>query len=265
MIEKQRTMERPWDILIILDGCRYDYFERYNTMDGKLIKVVSPATGTRAWFEKINSYDCSNVIYMTPIVKFDSWYPEHDFFKVIRHWDKNITYEYNGVNPIGIAKLAIKCIKKYPKQKVIVHFCTPHPPFLTIDSKHQEMIKEESIQTNKTMKESKMKQKSLYVLWMLKQRFPTIFFWYIERLLGVHSGMLALYQAGGFKLIRKLYYDNLILVLSAVERIKDSTDKKIVVTADHGQRLGEYGMFGHGGWRSKSVVVVPWFETGGKI
>jgi len=264
-IEPQRIMEKRWDVLVILDGCRYDYFEKYNTIEGNLKKVKSPVTGTKAWLRRITSYDCSNIIYMTPMVKFDLWYPKHGFFKVIRLWDKNITYKYAGVDPIGIAKRAVECIKEYPDKRVIVHFFTPHPPFLTIDPEHQQKIKEESNLADKNIEKSKLKRKILFILWILKQRFPTVVFWHLERLLGVHSGMLVLFQAGGFKLIRQLYYDNLMLVFDAVKEIKDSVNKKIVVTADHGQRLGEYGMFGHGGWNSKSMVTVPWFETRGTL
>ena len=137
----------------------------------------------------------------------------------------------------------------------------PHPPFLTIDSKYKEKIKEESIRTDKNIKNSKLKQKTLFIIWALKQRFPTVVFWYLERLLGLHSGMLVLYKAGGFKLIQKLYYDNFKLSLLSINEIRNNTKGKMVVTADHGQRLGDYGMFGHGGWKSKSVVEVPWFEV----
>jgi len=259
MIEKQNAMDREWDILILLDGCRYDYFKEYNTIKGNLKKVVSPSTGTKDWFERIINSKCDDIIYLTPIVKFDTWYPNHGLFKEVKLWGDKKSFKYSALNPLDISRIAGEYIKKYPNKRIIVHFLVPHPPFLTMAPEHKEKIKKESLKTDENIKKSKLKRKFLFIIWMLKQRFPTIIFWHLERLLGLHGGMLVLYKTGGFKLIRELYRNNLILALSAINKIY--TRGKMIITADHGQRLGEYGMFGHGGWRSKSVIEVPWFEV----
>jgi hypothetical protein len=43
-----------WDILIILDACRYDYFERtvYKYLKGHLRKVIGPDSHTLPWAKK---------------------------------------------------------------------------------------------------------------------------------------------------------------------------------------------------------------------
>ena len=58
MIDQRKLIhERNWDVLIILDACRYDYFEKvymdYFGDMGKLQTVKSPATWTGAWVAEI--------------------------------------------------------------------------------------------------------------------------------------------------------------------------------------------------------------------
>lgn len=52
-----------WDILIILDACRYDVFEKVHGtyLDGELKKVRSEGSETREWLKKtwVDKYDLS--------------------------------------------------------------------------------------------------------------------------------------------------------------------------------------------------------------
>ena len=44
--------------------------------------------------------------------------------------------------------------------------------------------------------------------------------------------------------------------------IEEYSNKKIIITADHGELLGEDGNYGHRGTRRhKHIVEVPWFEV----
>jgi len=51
MIKEAKIMEEDWDYLIILDTCRYDYFEGivYEFFVGKLEKRVSLGKETPQW------------------------------------------------------------------------------------------------------------------------------------------------------------------------------------------------------------------------
>ena len=53
----------------------------------------------------------------------------------------------------------------------------------------------------------------------------------------------------------KLFFLKYIKII--IEKYKG---KNILIIADHGERLGEKGNYGHGGKRHKEVVEVPWFE-----
>lgn len=60
-------MEEDWDYLIILDGCRYDYFREVHEgyLDGTLQKFASPATGTKEWCEKVFRSTYEDVVYVS--------------------------------------------------------------------------------------------------------------------------------------------------------------------------------------------------------
>ena len=65
--------------------------------------------------------------------------------------------------------------------------------------------------------------------------------------------------------VRRLYRENLDLALSAVDRLLDSIDGKTVISADHGEALGErerplpVRFYGHmDGLYMPELVTVPW-------
>ena len=50
-------------------------------------------------------------------------------------------------------------------------------------------------------------------------------------------------------------------MLKHVKKIIDLyPKKKIIITSDHGERLGEKGNYGHGGKKEKVLLEVPWLE-----
>jgi hypothetical protein len=59
--------------------------------------------------------------------------------------------------------------------------------------------------------------------------------------------------------LRDAYIRNIEVVLPEVERLAEEMEGRVVVTADHGELLGEYGMFSHPyGLRAKELREVPW-------
>jgi hypothetical protein len=63
---------------------------------------------------------------------------------------------------------------------------------------------------------------------------------------------------------RKAYEDNLRLALAWALRIVESVDGRVVITADHGELFGEYGLFSHPHKvYVPELVTVPWIELEG--
>ena len=59
------------------------------------------------------------------------------------------------------------------------------------------------------------------------------------------------------------YLDNLRLVLREIDRLLENVDApRTVLTSDHGNAFGEWGIYGHPiGFQHPVVKNVPWVET----
>lgn len=65
--------------------------------------------------------------------------------------------------------------------------------------------------------------------------------------------------------LKEAYLKNLREVLKYVEKLKEKLNGKIVITADHGEFLGEYNMYNHPyGIKAKEVREVPWHVSTSK-
>jgi len=60
--------------------------------------------------------------------------------------------------------------------------------------------------------------------------------------------------------IHDAYRNDIRFALQYVSKLA-KFNKRIIISADHGERLGEHGRFGHGGNRDKVVIEVPLFEV----
>lgn len=61
--------------------------------------------------------------------------------------------------------------------------------------------------------------------------------------------------------LREIYKSNLEIALRYVTKLVRKLSGHIVVTADHGEFLGEYGMYGHPpGRKLPELIEVPWLE-----
>ena len=60
-------MDEDWDVIIILDACRYDYFKKTypKFLKGKLKKVQSIASNTPGWLKKTFKDIYKNIVYVS--------------------------------------------------------------------------------------------------------------------------------------------------------------------------------------------------------
>lgn len=70
-------------------------------------------------------------------------------------------------------------------------------------------------------------------------------------------------DGGDFEKVWRGYLENLRLVLDQVELLLKNLDsKKVIITADHGELFGEWGLYSHGvGIPHPKLRKVPWVET----
>jgi hypothetical protein len=273
---------------VVLDACRYDYFEKvYEKYLGKgdLKKAVSPAIQTMQWLNKIfpDKYD---LVYISgnPIVnskvlakiamgyEFDG--KEH-FSSIEDVWINDWDEDLKSVTPKAMNRAFFSRYEKDKNKKFVVHYIQPHIPY--IGKKYSKHIKKGwSHQfvpagfSKEKKTESKKSRKQKFKTWVkegIVEYAGVTNFWRLYRLLkkDAESQTAAIYFEEGWEGVRNAYTENLELVLESVKEIVDSVEGNVLITADHGDFLGEHRRFGHHTKkRMKENTEVPWLMIKGR-
>jgi len=203
-----------WDYLIILDACRYDYFEllheRY--LHGTLIKAVSRANRTKDWFiETFRKF--IPAIYYTANPVINAELCKDKFLDVRLVWEDNWDEKIESVSPFAVNEV----VEREQPKKAIIHLLQPH---------------------------------------FSSANFPLkTFNLYIKTIYEEHISIDEL---------KSEYEKNLELGLEGVKELVQELDKKVVVTADHGEMLGASQLFFHEyspRLFHPFLREVPWFEV----
>lgn len=240
--EETKVMDKEWDYLMVLDGCRYDLFEDNNHLEGKLGKINSVGSSTSEWTEnnfKKGEYKDTVFIAGNPFlssIKLKEIVGDNPFYHIEDVWDYGWDEDLNTVHPREINKAARKVMKKHPDKKMIIHYLQPHYPFIGEHKIVHDGFK--NLRNVKIKKEESVE---------LEGRNP----WddLAEGLIELDDFMVA-------------YSDNLKLVLKYVEELLPELKGKTIITADHGNCIGEMGLHQHpAGFHIKPLIEVPWFEA----
>jgi len=227
---------RDWDHLLILDACRYDMFKEQSSLPGTLESVESRASATEEFLEaNFHGREFLDTVYVTgsPMLHRHRNKIETQFHDIVNVWKEDgWNEEYRTVLPETMTEAAIQARDRYPNKRLLVHYLQPHYPFLgPTGQEHFDLDRLD-------------------------------FEWY--KLL---SGELEVSDA----VVERAFKENLDVVLPEVERLFGEFSGKTVVTADHGQVIGERGFpvpireYGHPrGVYSEGLVTVPWltYENG---
>jgi len=216
-------LQTDWRTLIVLDACRFDAFEnalyRFRTRIDGVLVEADSA-----------AYDTS------------SWYRKHwaqsnDITLVCGNpmvWrisaNKNFDHAiacWRGSQfpvPENILRVATDSVEHARNNRVIVHLVTPHLPFVTKDG-----------------------------IGFMNE-------------LGNSSGEVGAYNlvteyggANGWEYLRELYQDSILLVLHEIVKVLGKLPEPVVITADHGELIGENGIYGHPRSGFEITRCVPWF------
>jgi hypothetical protein len=217
-------MTADWDNLVVLDACRYDLFREVSTLPGTLERVVSPGTGTDEFLrETVEGRSFPETVYLTanPHLHFR----DARFHDVDRLWATDWDDDLDTVPPAAAVERTIEAHDRHPNKRLVAHLVQPHYPF--IGERGREL------------------ERRGHAFRGFLEDTPSVFH-HLERGTVDREEVWA------------AYCENLELALPHAERLLEALPGKTVVTADHGNAFGEWGIYGHGGPKIPALVDVPW-------
>jgi hypothetical protein len=224
------VIKADWDNLVVLDACRYDLFERVSTLPGELSAVESRGSSTREWLgANFGERDMLDTVYVTASPMFHRHQESIGgrFHAVVDVWrDYGWDPEFRTVLPETMTEAALEAAERYPNKRLLVHYLQPHYPFLGPTGRANFDLDRLDFQWDEVATDT----------------------------LGISRDVVV-----------RAYEENLDVVLPSVERLLHSLGGKTVVTADHGQALGERSFpvpmreYGHPpSIYTEALVKVPW-------
>jgi len=268
----KRIRETKWDVLIVLDSCRYDIFKKvYREIfnNGKLEMILSDHVATDTWLmDAFSGWDCNDMVYMCPIFSLKKWVRNWTEQKYIFHhveevWDSNWDLNTGTVLAKDMTKESLRLMEKYKDKRFFIHYMQPHWPYLYYGG-NVSRIGLKPMAPRKTS----LKRKLAYKAEKVSQEM----FWRVAGRLGLLPkwDIGYLWYTKGREGILKGYTEDLKGAMKYVKQIMDKyPEKKFVITADHGEELGDsrrkmyrYGPDG-GRPKTQKVAEVPWYVRDG--
>lgn len=227
-----------WNVLLILDACRADYFRR---IDPGAERVWSAANCTREWMSRFRDFavtipDSQPILWITAnpvvdrdVVRFDI--PNIRTLSVWRsHWREFGVNSIASVHPEDVNAEVLNYLARFGQpRRMIVHYLQPHSPYIgdtLLGASVWGSLPDPMSQRNSQL------PNPMHL---------------------VNSGLLR------WEEVRQAYTDNLELVYKYVLDLVPSLEGQVFLTSDHGELLGERDRFGHESkWRHHHLYHVPW-------
>jgi hypothetical protein len=247
------VFEKEWDVLVILDTCRADAMDsvapEYDFLTGGT-SVWSRGSATREWvahtFTESNREEIRNTALVTANPT-SRWGLGHEsepewpaFAKRLTRWNTvdpeefrefDEVWRYGPKNPFSgtvmpwaVTDRAISVWRETAADRMIVHYLPPHQPYGA-----------EAVRENRPLTDVESAP------WeALRTGTPRAAVW--ER-----------------------YLTELEFGLDSVRTLVEDVDaERIVVTSDHGEAFGEFGLYAHPMVPTPQLRRVPWVETTGR-
>lgn len=238
-----------WDVLIVLDACRYDAFQRVwrqmpsGQLDGKLSKRISTGSHTVTWLKRTFSErdrDAERIVYLATNPHISKRYLERIGLSTgLAHieelyqtcWDSRL----RTVMPQSVTGEYLRLREQFPGKKFILHFLQPHTPY----------VGKTRLRVNQP-----------------DEMHPAI---NADGVPMTAPTELALIEDCQVSLAQGIqaYDDNLRFALDSITELLPKIDGRVAITADHGELFGEYGIYGHiEELYVPELIEVPWFVCG---
>lgn len=221
--------EEEWDVLLVLDACRYDM---YRELIGDTERIWSVGSASGEWmdhtFTDEYAAELEETAYVTGNPFSEDRAPDEKFGVLDEVWREKWDDEEGTIPPRPITDRVIDHHRS-GHDRVVGHYMQPHYPFIG--------GKEGGGKMGWDIVGDRAHDDSTLALWD-------------QFLYGVRDDL---------ETIRRAYDANLEYVWSEVELVLNNVDGKVVITADHGNALGELGAWGHKpGFLHPKMRLVPW-------
>lgn len=216
-----------WDVLIVLDACRYDLIlqlkDEYPFLNENIEYEISVASATFEWMKKnftdFFNKEMKNTSYIVGNPYSDSTLNSSDWCLLSEPW-KTHRNGFGTIPPRPITDQAIDAGRKLNHDRMILHYMQPHQPFRSYRDTE-----------GNTWNHQKVWRK-------------------------LEFGELS------YNNVWEAYIDNLRWVLDDIPLLLKNIDsKRLVITSDHANAFGEWGIYGHP--RHVPIPIlkrVPWIE-----
>jgi len=230
---KTNIMDLDWNILIILDSCRFDTFKKVNDIKGELSSLYSLGSTSGEWIEKTLTKKYGDLIYVSACPIAVTYIRKNGICELIDVLNDGFDEKLQTVLPEKVNEGFLK-LEYNPKKRYILHYMQPHHPFLGKNG----------------IKATGFTQ------------------WKYGRVLGEAVWDLIRNKKISLERAKQGYESCLEFVLESIKKLLSSVniEGKIIITADHGQLFGEHGMIGHpqGSPAFEELRKVPYLEVNKK-
>ena len=284
----QAVVEEEWDYLIVLDACRYDFFERLwnDYFTGDLEKRRSPGSATPEWAAKTFTGD-HDITYLSanPFVnslgipldelKWGAscdyqWAASEHIDTVVDLWQDAWDDDLGAVAPEAVTERAREwCDDVDGNDRMIIHYLQPHAPYLH-RGKGRKLRRIRGGVEDPIASDSTNESYNYSVLTAVRERFEKrLAHSRLAMMLGMlvelnPSSVIDIGNEGFGTTIETYYEENLRLALTAASNLAEDLNGRVVVTSDHGEAFGEHGIWEHHvETHIPPLVEIPWLVLDG--
>jgi hypothetical protein len=232
----ENIFDTDWDLCLILDACRYDLMQEVTNEYSFLTDstaAISVDSKTDAWtrktFSRADERDLRDTAYVTAN-PFSREIPDESSLRSVDHvWEYGWDEQEGTVPARVVTDRAIATHRSENPNSLLVHYLQPHVPFVPWEQKTplgRGNFGLDGDGVNDTWQRLRNSELSLSDVW---------------------DG----------------YCENLRYVLDEVELLLENVDaERVVITSDHGNGVGEWGIYGHPIHMPFDCVrKVPWIAT----
>lgn len=228
--------DADWDVLVVLDACRSDLFrsvlDEYEYLPGmETVRSLGSWTGEwmKANFTDDYAAEMATTAYLSGNPQSRYYLAPAEFACLDEVWTYAWDDDLGTVPPRPLTDRAIRVARERSPERMIVHYLQPHVPFIGSEESPPQ---------------------ALAAFAGGKPEQVAVDDW-IQLLRGDRERAAVLAR----------YRQNLRRVLDDIRLLVGNVDASpLVITSDHGNAVGEYGVYGHPGVPLPCLREVPWCE-----